>query len=224
MHQLRLACCLVAALFAFGAHSMASCDGAMAGGRGETASRSAVSANDISPYRDSLGIVARLSSETNEPFLFEGVRPADHGGFDGYLDSIDKFPSVRDCLLESEGIARAPDLRAFDWRRMTGPGDVAVCVFRIASSYDSVDALERWFVAQGFTIHSRTYDGGLGMPGEFNNLDVQASYTLEHGELPYNAGLLHAWFASAFCHSFSVSITYLADGTVKSVLAATMCK
>jgi len=57
---------------------------------------------------------------------------------------------VRACLVSSEWETPTPDLTRFDWDRIKGQEDAAVCAFRVFSSIGSVKGSKQWLESQGF--------------------------------------------------------------------------
>ena len=55
-----------------------------------------------------------------------------------------KFPTTRDCLIESEKAALEPDLRLIDWKTIRARPELDVCLTRIFRSLGSFQAIKRW--------------------------------------------------------------------------------
>jgi len=86
-----------------------------------------------------------LSDEKTDPYLVRGKLP--EKGAD--VRAARRWPDVRSCLIRSERKAERPDLRKMDWGKMRREEDIEVCLFRIAASLRSPEAMRDWFVSQG---------------------------------------------------------------------------
>lgn len=86
-----------------------------------------------------------LSDEKTEPYLVWGKPPVK--GAD--KRAARRWPDVRSCLMRSERKVENPDLRKMDWGKMRRDEDIEVCLFRIAASLRSPEAMRDWFVSQG---------------------------------------------------------------------------
>ena len=86
-----------------------------------------------------------LSDEKTEPYLVLGKPPVK--GAD--KRAARRWPDVRSCLMRSERKVENPDLRKMDWGKMRRDEDIEVCLFRIAASLHSPEALRDWFASQG---------------------------------------------------------------------------
>lgn len=94
----------------------------------------------------------RLANADTHPFR-RGLHiiDASHPRWDQYRRAIRRYADARACLLREERNSEAPDLLAFDWRGIgerQEPSDV--CLFRIAASLNTIDAVENWLRLQGF--------------------------------------------------------------------------
>jgi|GEM_PF-5540228 len=103
----------------------------------------------IFPYKDSAGTVVVLANEDTHPFLFYGEKVRDNlkriNVQKRYKKSFEKFFSVQDCLKKSERGKEKPDLTQIDWSIIDNKEDASVCLFRIASSYDTPESMKAWF-------------------------------------------------------------------------------
>ena len=164
-------------------------------------------------YNDGAGKVVRLANEDTMPFLFQG-RPVMNYAIDDsyapymkehkkqYAKAIKRFPSVRDGLLKSEQKSPRPDLTKFDWRKTTGTDDVAVCVFRVASSYLSPEDMRNWLASQEF--RART----LKDP---EHVYVDGSWSVEQYAAKSGENIVTKTLATTFAHGFSLTIAYIRD-------------
>ena len=119
-------------------------------------------------YRDSVGQVARLSREDQIPFQLSDDVPR----FDYILrrvkTAVEGFPSVRACLTTEQQSAQQPDLSQIDWKRLGRHEHAVVCLFRIATSYQSREDVFRWFQHQQFRTRAASRpDGGLSIIAEW---------------------------------------------------------
>lgn len=103
---------------------------------------------ESSSYEDSVGLVKLLASEQSAPFRGRGGSTATNNP--RYADAVARFPDVRSCLRDSEAGKETPDLTHFVWSRLRHEFDAEVCIFRIASSYQDVGAVQDWFSAEVF--------------------------------------------------------------------------
>lgn len=105
-------------------------------------------------YKDRAGEVIALSGEEKQPFLFNGnpLRPTEKYAdlYKKYKKSITRFSSVRDCLEDEVQEEDQPDLTRIDWSKIDWNEDAEVCLFRIASSYKTMEDMRNWFEVGGF--------------------------------------------------------------------------
>lgn len=92
-----------------------------------------------------------LSDEKTDPFLVYGKPPVKRADRRLWADmqAVRRWPDVRSCLIRSERKAEKPDLRKMDWGKMRRKEDIEVCLFRVAASLQSQEAMRDWFVSQG---------------------------------------------------------------------------
>lgn len=94
----------------------------------------------------------RLAKQETEPFLFFGkVVDEDHPRYGDYGRALRRFPDVRSCLIVSEREKPQPDLRQIDWDAIQDIREIEVCVFRVASSTEDVETVQRWLEYHQFT-------------------------------------------------------------------------
>jgi len=160
----------------------------------------------------------RHSSEATESFLFMGrhimneeqnYKDSDIRRRKKYSSYILHYASVLDCLTDNARKMLQPDLTLFDWSEVDTPEAVEVCLFRIASSYDSPQDMGKWFVAQGIKIHTseRTVRGKkiLGVGGTWDIVENGVKFSSN-------------WFVKLYlenvAYSTSFGVGYYEDGTV----------
>lgn len=86
-----------------------------------------------------------LSNQETDPFLFLGlVVNQEHPRWRKYKKSLRRYPDVRDCLVASEQAVETPNLLMIDWDRVGTSENASVCVFRIASSLNTIERIEAW--------------------------------------------------------------------------------
>ena len=92
-----------------------------------------------------------LSSEKTDPFRVHGKAPYKRADRSLWADkrAVRRWPDVRSCLVRSERKAEKPDLRKMNWGKLRRKEDVEVCLFRIAASLRSPEAMRDWFISQG---------------------------------------------------------------------------
>jgi len=61
-----------------------------------------------------------------------------------------KFPTTRDCLIQSEKTALEPDLRLIDWKTIRTRPELNVCLTLIFKSLESVEAISLWLAFHYF--------------------------------------------------------------------------
>lgn len=166
---------------------------------------------EFEAYRDSAGQVVRLSHEGAIPFTPYGqplTREFTH--YHAYRRAARQFPDVRACLADSESNQVQPDLTRFDWRKFWRGVQVQVCLYRIATSYQTAEDFEKWLANQGFETSSgyalryrpdRDYKLGL-------DYTVSGRWRVrEKGALIYWSGFMrNFWEANA--HSFGVWVRF----------------
>lgn len=120
------------------------------------------------PYRDKAGQVIKLSAEGTEPLSFFGeiVKGSGTNRDKKYAKSIKRFPSVLDCLMETERNKLQPDLTQLDWQKIDSEADAEVCMYRVGSSYEDAGAMKEWLKKQGFKVTSfNAQDGKVYLSG-----------------------------------------------------------
>ncbi len=103
-------------------------------------------------YSDRAGLVEVIANESTNPFLLNGKSLEtlqDHK--ENYGVAINKFYSVQDCLSENTKEMTNPDLTNIDWNKIDTKEEAEVCLFRIASSYKSPEAMLEWFKLNHFS-------------------------------------------------------------------------
>lgn len=106
----------------------------------------------IFPYDDSVGTVSVFSNEEEFPFLLSSKTIANKYVARKYRRFVNRFSSVLDCLVK-EPNNKYPDLSSIDWSKIKSTTDADVCLFRIASSYSSVDDFKSWLRHHGFYVN-----------------------------------------------------------------------
>ena len=101
------------------------------------------------PYRDSAGLVVRLSDESTKPLIPTGKHR--------WSDSENRaYPDVLSCLPHSERAKHQPDLTTFDFKTIGSRSAGEVCIHRIATSYASICDFESWMIKKDFTLLNET--------------------------------------------------------------------
>lgn len=85
----------------------------------------------------------QLVTETSHPSSVENPAP-------GYPKpeknaAVNKFPTTRGCLIESEQKAETPDLRLIDWKTIRTRSELNVCLTRIFKSLDDFQSIKSWW-------------------------------------------------------------------------------
>lgn len=60
------------------------------------------------------------------------------------LSAVNKFPTTRDCLIESEKTSDTPDLRLIDWKSLNTRSELDVCLARIFKSLKTFQSIKSW--------------------------------------------------------------------------------
>ncbi|MEM1385789.1 MAG: hypothetical protein AAGG06_19390 [Pseudomonadota bacterium] len=110
-------------------------------------------ASTFEPYNDGAGRVVRLASRSTVSFRLgpnAGVSYARPVGTT-YDEALEKFPSVRDCLIDTERQAEQPNLVAVDWTKFDSHYAALVYYIWIITSYQTVADFLAWMDAIGFT-------------------------------------------------------------------------
>jgi hypothetical protein len=92
-----------------------------------------------------------LDKITYEVLTDEKTRPFWNGSAPKYFqNAISKFPHVRSCMVSSEHRKEIIDIRLIDWNRFSNDDDATVCLWRIFTSLNSQENIEKWLKFQGF--------------------------------------------------------------------------
>ncbi len=143
---------------------------------------------------------------------------ADHARWDQYRRAIRRYSDVRACLLREERRSDSPNLLAFDWRGIgerREPSDV--CLFRVAASLNTIEAVENWLRLQGFIRITRfdlprlTERDDIIQPTMF----VSGQWRDERYYEVYPS-LLYSLFDIALSRNFAVQIQFTEAGEVYS--------
>ncbi len=162
-------------------------------------------------WADDLGAPLSYSSEAEEPFLYLGTSPYVNVYLAHLIKHVERFPTALSCLTPEARTSDTPDLADFSWRSMKYREDVQVCLFRIASSYSTMDQMEEWMRSQGMRIGRRTFSFVRK-----DEVSIQGYW--DPGELgaPYGSGLLFDTWISLISNGISMSVRYADNGSVHS--------
>ena len=163
----------------------------------------------------------RLAKQETEPFLFQGkVVDVNHPRYGYYRQALRGFPDVRSCLTTDERDKPQPDLRQIDWDAIHDVQEISVCVFRIASSIEDVEAIRTWLryhdfsVGKGSRIRRENYVPKYETESMFG---FSAILTIEK----FRKIVPRSWFARLIGfeggRSFSLSISFSQNGQVVGV-------
>jgi hypothetical protein len=170
-------------------------------------------------YDDQHGIVTKLSEETTTPFRFVGRTLEGQGTerkftVEQFRGSVARFPAVQSCLTDEQASATEPDLSSFDWTKMRGAEDATVCLFRVASSYQNIDAFESWIAQFGFHHASRSEYRPTRQIGPSIKLCASRGRSDPNDRL-IPSGIFGNFLR--FDHSSSIRARFELDGTVASM-------
>ena len=157
------------------------------------------------PYHDGTGLVVALSSEDRIPFRFLGETTHQLAYPGRFVPSVQRFDTVLSCLKENARGLQRPSLGAFDWDRIDTDEDARVCLFRIATSYATIDDVENWMRSQGLTIARRMFDERAR--GGARTLVTGVWPIREKGPL-YRKNMLQGWLNGLTAWGQSVSVDY----------------
>lgn len=144
-----------------------------------------LSAEPTFPYEDSVGVVVRLATEADRPFMRLGETvEEDEDVARDYRHAVQKYGSVLSCLDPVQQSSDHPDLAEINWRQFRSTQEADVCLFRIASSYQGADEFEAWLVRQGFDRITRSRGYSATLAGDGIHVDARWS-TVENGVLFY---------------------------------------
>ena len=168
------------------------------------------SAQAFEPYEDSAGTVIRHSSETTEPYLFQGKPAKSHNKEHirhRYAGSIKDFSRVADCLIKDESQKPQPDLTKIDWNKINTNEDAAVCLLRIASSYSKPQDMEQWMELQGFEVVS-----GIVQAGKYFFLN--GSWDIKKNGVKFSSNWFVKFYLENIAYNTSFSVGYYEDSVV----------
>ena len=156
----------------------------------------------VEPYFDTAGRVVRLSSVSGVSFRLSPATALENFDKDDYAAALEAYPSVRDCLIESERSKPKPDLTRFDWTNMPNHGTAYACFVLIFTSYETAADVMWWMAAQGMFIQRGYGKYRLGGPAEHvSELKISKEYGLYLGgwfsDLPYETSK-NPWPLSTF--------------------------
>ncbi len=165
------------------------------------------------PYHDGTGLVIRLATEQTFPFAERGHVPSRTPRLKHFIDSIESFPSVRDCLKKEEMNAPQPDLSAFDWDRIDSLESATVCIWRVASSYRGIDDVELWLFDQGFDVSPRFRREEAGAMRE----GLSATWPMNERGLLFTSNLLYDWWTRTTAFGPAVAIDFTDNSEIDVV-------
>lgn len=177
-----------------------------------------INAYGFEHYQERAGRVVRLANEETHPYLRFGRKvhvenPTEkhmQSAMKKWLPSILRFQSVTDCLLRAERRKPQPDLTAFNWDAINSNEDAEVCLFRIASSYETPEGMEKWLKLQGFDISEYNSKSN-------ENVIVSATLNLSENWPKYGSNFLYTVWIKIIAYSQSIDIAYDKNGDVFSV-------
>lgn len=164
-------------------------------------------------YHDSAGEVTQLSSERTTPFLFLGKEVVGSSLEGKYADSLNRFPSVLDCLDSAER-KKNPDLTNFNWDAIVSNEDAEVCLFRVAASYRTPEAMRNWLTMHGFEVLD--YDP---MPDE--RVGIRATFNLSDNWPKYSSNYFTKLWVKIIAYNHSIGIAYDENHNVINVGVST---
>ncbi|MEO1159995.1 MAG: hypothetical protein AAFW74_05965, partial [Pseudomonadota bacterium] len=128
--------------------------------------------------------------------------------------SVWRFPDTRSCLKSSESAKQQPDLLKFNWSSIWLPGDLEVCVFRIASSLGSIAATRAWFQHQGLRVSGPYPSSNPRSDAMFISAGRIFSYEVPPLWPPWG---LYRWYIWASTHAETVLVQFDPEERVMSV-------
>jgi hypothetical protein len=160
------------------------------------------------PYHDGIGLVATFSSENRIPFRFVGKTIYDKPlyGRRAYISSVEKFDNVLSCLSQEARVLEKPSLRDFDWDQIDSDEDAAVCLFRVAASYATIDDMENWMRSQGLKVNRRIVQHVSAIDGP--ETIVNANWPIKEKGPLYRANIVQGWLNGLTAYGQSVGVIY----------------
>jgi hypothetical protein len=155
---------------------------------------------ESTPYQDGIGVVATFSSEKRVPFRSYGKTINDSPYLRRFVPSVEKFDNVLSCLSEEARVLEKPSLGDFDWTQIDSDEDAAVCLFRVATSYATMDDMESCMRSQGLRVGRRlTFRGRIG---------VSAYWPIKEKGPLYRANIFQGWLNWLTAWGQTVTVTY----------------
>ncbi|MEL6521898.1 MAG: hypothetical protein AAFQ66_13095 [Pseudomonadota bacterium] len=162
-----------------------------------------VSARDqVIPYHDTAGVVARHADETILPYK-SGTSPKRSYAKD--------FAHVLDCLSRAEAIKDKPDLTTYDLTKAPSRHALETCVFRIAASYETPNDMLSWLKTKAPHVSS----GKGGCCG--SQYYVSGRWNIRKTGHPWPSN----WFDHFWDEEAHISIQYSKDNEVLKVFVFT---
>jgi len=158
------------------------------------------------PYHDGIGLVETFSSEADIPFRFVGKTIGESPFLRRFVPSVEKFANILSCLKGEARVLHKPSLGDFDWDQIDSDEDAQVCLFRLATSYATIDDLENWMESQGLRVNRRIvgYIDAANAPETI----VNANWPIKEKGPLYRSNMLQGWLNSLTAYGESLSVTY----------------
>lgn len=133
-----------------------------------------------------------------------------------YLKSLNKFPSLKSCLVGDTSKIFALDDLQLDFDRINTLQDVEVCIFWVSEHLASAGELGKWFGSMGFGVQIKEFPPHHYKNGDF---DVIADWNKEtYGtSSPFKFGLVDR-IRQAFLHSgIVIAVSYGREAAPENV-------
>lgn len=120
----------------------------------------------IEPYYDNAGRVVRLATVAGTTFRLSPATALENFNQAEYDAALERYPSVRDCLIEQERDKPQPNLAWFDWENMPNHGAAYACFVLIFTSYDTAFDVMWWMTQQRMEVVRRYAKYRVGGPAD----------------------------------------------------------
>lgn len=170
--------------------------------------------NAFVSYEDSVGYVQQHSNQKAEPFLIYGSDVMHNELRAKYENYIPNFRNVRDCLQADEAKENKPDLTKFAWNKFDSDEAVAICLFRVANSYDSPKSMLKWFESQN--LQSKIVKSVTS-----NRLSVYATNNLAQKDIIYSTNIFTKLSMKFFAQAQTFNVVFEDNKVISAKASAT---
>lgn len=76
---------------------------------------------------------------------------------DAAVDAVARFPNQAACLVNAEENPQSLESLQIDWTKISRTDEAEVCIFRVLSALDGIEASRPFMEAQGFSMQSSSF-------------------------------------------------------------------